>query len=90
MQDVGFPYILTPRRSPDEAQALHRRIDHREEHEAGATVAALAQRHGVAENAIFRLKAKSRGMAVSEAKRLQELEAENQKLKSRPSSTKRR
>jgi hypothetical protein len=28
MCDVGFPCILTPRRSPDEAQAIFRRADH--------------------------------------------------------------
>jgi hypothetical protein len=28
MQDVGFPCILTPRRSPDEAQKVFGREDH--------------------------------------------------------------
>lgn len=51
------------------------------EHEAGASVPDLARRHGVAENTIYRWKSKFGGMAVSEAKRLRELEAENAKLK---------
>jgi putative transposase len=51
------------------------------EHEAGASVPALARRHGVAENTIYRWKAKFGGMEVSDAKRLRALEAENSKLK---------
>ncbi len=51
------------------------------EHEAGASVPELSRRHGVVENTIYRWKSKFGGMAVSEAKRLRELEAENAKLK---------
>ena len=51
------------------------------EHEAGASAADLSRRHGVAENSIYRWKAKFGGMEVSDAKRLRELEAENRKLK---------
>lgn len=51
------------------------------EHEAGATIVALARRHAVAENTIYRWKAKFGGMEVSDAKRLRALEAENLKLK---------
>ena len=51
------------------------------EHEAGASATDLSRRHGVAENTIYRWKAKFGGMEVSEAKRLRELEAENVKLK---------
>ena len=51
------------------------------EHEAGASAAALARRHGVAENSIYRWKAKYGGLEVADAKRLRELEAENRKLK---------
>jgi len=51
------------------------------EHEAGASAPDLSRRHGVAENTIYRWKSKFGGMEVSEAKRLRELEAENQKLK---------
>ena len=51
------------------------------EHEAGASVADLARRHGVAENTIYRWKSKFGGMEVSEAKRLHEHEEENRKLK---------
>ena len=51
------------------------------EHEAGASAADLSRRYGVAENSIYRWKAKFGGMEVSDAKRLRELEAENRKLK---------
>ena len=51
------------------------------EHEAGAPVPELSRRHAVAENTIYRWKAKFGGMEVSEAKRLRELEAENAKRK---------
>lgn len=51
------------------------------ENEAGALVTELARRHGVSEQSIHRWKAKYGGMTVSEARRLQELEQENGKLK---------
>jgi putative transposase len=51
------------------------------EHEAGASVPDLARRHGVAENTIYRWKAKFGGMDVSDAKKLRALEQENHKLK---------
>ena len=51
------------------------------EHEAGASVPDLARRHGVAENTIYRWKAKFGGMDVSDAKKLRAFEQENQKLK---------
>ena len=51
------------------------------EHEAGASAKELSRRHGVAENTVYRWKAKFGGMEVSEAKRLRELETENAKLK---------
>ena len=51
------------------------------EHEAGASVPDLARGHGVAENTIYRWKAKFGGMDVSDAKKLRALEQENQKLK---------
>ena len=51
------------------------------EHEAGASAKDLSRRHGVAENTVYRWKAKFGGMEVSEARRLRELEAENAKLK---------
>ena len=51
------------------------------EHEAGARVPELARRHGVAENTIYRWKAKYGGLDVSEAKRLRQLEDENRRLK---------
>lgn len=51
------------------------------EYEAGASMADLSRRHGVAENTLYRWKAKFGGMEVSEAKRLRELETENARLK---------
>jgi putative transposase len=51
------------------------------EHEAGASVPDLARRHDVAENTIYRWKAKFGGMEVSDAKKLRLLEQENHKLK---------
>jgi putative transposase len=51
------------------------------EHEAGATIVDLARRHGIAENTLYRWKAKYGGLEVSEAKRLRELEHENARLK---------
>ena len=51
------------------------------EHEAGAPVPELSRRHAVSENTIYRWKSKFGGMAVSEAKRLRELEQENARLK---------
>jgi len=44
-------------------------------------LADLAREHGFAEGTIYTRKAKYGGMAVSEAKRLKELETENKKLK---------
>jgi putative transposase len=51
------------------------------EQEAGATTAEVCRRHGISEQTFYRWKAKYGGMAVSEAKRLRELEAENARLK---------
>ena len=51
------------------------------EHEAGASAKDLSRRHGIAENTVYRWKAKFGGMEVSEARRLRELEAENARLK---------
>ncbi|MCC8960650.1 IS3 family transposase [Bradyrhizobium sp. Pear77] len=51
------------------------------EHEAGATTANLARKHGVSEATIYNWKAKFGGMEASEAKRLKSLEEENAKLK---------
>ena len=51
------------------------------EHEAGASVADLARRHGVVEHTIYRWKSKFGGLDVADAKRLRALEQENLKLK---------
>ena len=51
------------------------------EHEAGASAAALSRRHGVAENSIYRWKAKYGGLEASDAKKLRQLEEENRQLK---------
>jgi putative transposase len=41
----------------------------------------LSRRHGVAENTIYRWKSKFGGMEISEAKRLRELELEQENAK---------
>ena len=51
------------------------------EAEAGAKTADLARRHGVSEATIYNWKAKYGGLEVSEARRLRELESENEFLK---------
>ena len=51
------------------------------EHEAGAKTADLSRKHGVSEATLYNWKAKFGGLDVSEAKRLQQLEDENAKLK---------
>lgn len=51
------------------------------EHEAGAKVTDLVRKHNVSEQSIYRWKSKYGGMEVSDAKRLRELENENNKLK---------
>ena len=51
------------------------------EHEAGATTADLARKHGISEATLYNWKAKYGGMDVSDAKRLRSLEDENRKLK---------
>ena len=52
------------------------------ESEAGKqTVQQTARQHGVSEQTIFRWRKKFGGMEISDAKRLRELEHENQQLK---------
>ena len=51
------------------------------EHEAGASGPDISRRHSISENTIYRWKSKFGGMEVSEAKRLRDLEQENQRLK---------
>ena len=48
---------------------------------AGATAVEVCRRHGVSETTYYRWKAKFGGLAVSDAKRLRQLEAENSRLK---------
>jgi putative transposase len=48
---------------------------------AGATAVEVCRRHGVSETTYYRWKAKLGGMAVSDARRLRQLEAENTRLK---------
>jgi putative transposase len=51
------------------------------EQEAGANPLDLARKHGVSRDTIYRWKAKYGGMDVSDARRLEELEDENRRLK---------
>jgi putative transposase len=51
------------------------------EAEAGAKVSELCRRSGIAEQTLYRWKAKYGGMSVSDAKRLKHLELENSQLK---------
>ena len=51
------------------------------EAEAGAKPADLCRRHGISEATYYNWKAKYSGMTVSDARRLRELEQENNKLK---------
>ena len=51
------------------------------ESEAGAATKELCRRHGVSEQTFYRWKQKYGGMEVSDARRLKELELENNQLK---------
>lgn len=51
------------------------------EGEAGLPVAELVRKHGISTAAYYSWKSKYAGVAVSELKRLRELETENAKLK---------
>jgi putative transposase len=51
------------------------------EHEAGVAVSGLCRKHGVSDASIYKWKAKYGGLEVSEAKRLKQLEDENNRLK---------
>jgi putative transposase len=51
------------------------------EAEAGAEIRTLSRRHGITETTFYRWRNKYGGMEVSDARRLQQLEDENRKLK---------
>ncbi len=51
------------------------------EHEAGLPANEVIRKHGIANGTFYRWKSKFGGMAVSEVKRLRELESENAQLK---------
>lgn len=51
------------------------------EKEAGAKLADICRQHGISEQTFHRWKAKFGGMDVTEARRLKQLEDENQRLK---------
>jgi len=51
------------------------------EQEAGFSVKEVIRKHGIAEQTFYRWKSKYGGMEVSDARRLRELESENNKLK---------
>ena len=50
---------------------------------AGAAAVEVCRRQGISETTFYRWKAKFGGLAVSDAKRLRQLEAENSRLKRR-------
>ena len=52
-----------------------------EEHEAGAKVEDICRNLGISNGTFYNWRSKFAGMEVSEAKRLRELESENNKLK---------
>ena len=51
------------------------------EHEAGAKVADICRRLGISNGTFYNLRSKYAGIEINEAKRLRELEKENNKLK---------
>ncbi len=51
------------------------------EAESGVLVKELVRKHGISEQTYYRWKSKYGGMDVSDAKRLKELETENNRLK---------
>ena len=51
------------------------------EGEAGVTVKEICRKHGICDQTYYRWKAKFGGLEVSEARRLRQLEGENQRLK---------
>jgi putative transposase len=51
------------------------------QNEAGVPVTQLCREHGVSESSFYKWKSKYGGMDVSEAKRLRQLEEENNRLK---------
>jgi putative transposase len=51
------------------------------EAEAGMPIKELCRKHGMSDATLYNWKAKYGGMAVSEARRLKELEDENRRLK---------
>jgi len=51
------------------------------EHEAGAKVADICRRVGISDATFYNWRSKYGGLEVNEAKRLKELESENNKLK---------
>ena len=52
-----------------------------QEVDAGATVREVSRRHGIAETTYYRWRAKYGDMDVNEARRLKQVEEENQRLK---------
>jgi putative transposase len=68
----------------DEEVTVHRGADHRDtagEQEGGMTTADVCRRHGISSATLFKWKAKFGGMDVSDARKLKQLEDENNKLK---------
>ena len=68
---------------PDEEVTVYRIADRRDSkrRRAGVTVAQITRKHGISAATYYHWKSKYGGAAVSELKRLRELEGENAKLK---------
>lgn len=63
------------RHSEEQIIAILKQADH------GEKTAELCRQHGIAEQTLYRWKAKYGGMEAGDAKRLKQLEDENRKLK---------
>jgi putative transposase len=73
--------MLTPRRSQNETQQVHRRENHRYSQGTPGAGADLTRKYAVSEQSIYRWQARYGGMTVCEAKRSRQLEEENRRLK---------
>ena len=83
MNLMRFPDNVTQWRFQYEEEALQRRTDNKaiKEHEAGIKVEDFCRDLGISNGTFYNWRSKYAGLEVNEAKRLRELESENNKLK---------